>query len=111
MTYIISVYGFAAIILVIISFSMGLKFTGYEPKSYMFMLLLAILPQLIGHTSYNWALKHLKSSMVAITAMGEPIGATILAYLLLDEKLIFTQFIGITLIFASIVIASKKGEK
>lgn len=111
MTYIISVYGFAAIILVFISFSMGLKFTGYEPKSYIFMLLLAILPQLIGHTSYNWALKHLKSSMVAITAMGEPIGATILAYLLLDEKLIFTQFIGILLIFASIVIASKKGEK
>ena len=111
LTYIISVYGFAAVILVIISFATGLKFTGYESKSYIFMLLLAILPQLIGHTSYNWALKHLKSSMVAITATGEPIGATILAYLLLNEKLIFTQFIGIVLIFASIVIASKKGEK
>ena len=111
MSYIVRVYGFTAAILIIISFILGLNFTGYSVKSYFLMFLLAILPQLIGHTSYNWALKHLKSSMVAIVSMGEPIGATILAYLLLKETLSLTQFAGIILIFASIMIASRKGEK
>jgi drug/metabolite transporter (DMT)-like permease len=111
MTYIVFVYGFAALILIMISLVLRLKFTGYPSDSYIYMLLLAILPQLLGHTSYNWALKHLKSSMVAIASMGEPIGATVLAYFLLNETLSLTQFIGILLIFVSIVIASKKGEK
>ncbi len=111
MTYVVRVYGFASVILIVISLLLNLNFTGYSPKSYVLMFLLALLPQLIGHTSYNWALKHLKSSMVAIASMGEPIGATILAYILLKESLSLTQFAGIILIFASIVIASRKGEK
>jgi hypothetical protein len=53
----------------------GIPLTGYRSSSYLFMVLLAIVPQLIGHTSINWALKHLKASMIAITILGEPIGA------------------------------------
>jgi drug/metabolite transporter (DMT)-like permease len=111
MTYITTVYGFSALFLIIISISMGLSFTGYKTNSYIYMLLLAILPQLIGHTSFNWALKHLKSSMVAITTMGEPIGASVLAYFLLGESVSLMQFIGICLIFIAIILASSKGKK
>jgi drug/metabolite transporter (DMT)-like permease len=111
MSYITVVYGFSAIFLVVISLFLGLDFTGYKTSSYFYMLMLAVLPQLIGHTSFNWALKHLKSSMVAITTMGEPIGASVLAYFLLGESIKFTQFIGIALIFIAIILASSKGKK
>jgi drug/metabolite transporter (DMT)-like permease len=89
----------------------GMPFTGYKPSSYLFMVLLAVVPQLIGHTSINWALKHLKTSMVAISILGEPVGATILAYIFFRESVGAIQLSGIVLIFAAILIASKRGRK
>jgi drug/metabolite transporter (DMT)-like permease len=50
-------------------------------------VLIALIPQVIGHTSFNWALKHLSASTVSVLMLGEPVGASILAYLLLGEKI------------------------
>lgn len=111
LTYITVVYTIAAIVLVFISFLLALPFTGYKTSSYIYMLLLAILPQIVGHSSFNWALKHIKSSMVAITTMGEPVGATILAYFIFKETLTLWQISGIFLIFTAIFLASQKSSK
>jgi len=111
LTYVTVVFTVSALFLVALSVIVGLPFTGYKHTSYVFMMLLAIVPQLIGHTTINWALKHLKTSMVAISILGEPIGATVLAYLFFRESVSFLQFIGMVLIFAAIVTASRKGKK
>jgi drug/metabolite transporter (DMT)-like permease len=105
------VYSFSAFFLLITSVSTGIPFTGYTSSSYVFMILLAIIPQLIGHTSINWVLRHLKTSMVAIIILGEPIGASILAYLIFQETISSFQGIGIILIFIAIIIASRKARK
>jgi len=109
--YISMVYTFAAAFLLITSLSLGVSFTGYKQSSYFYMVLLAIVPQLIGHTAFNWALKHLKASMVAITILGEPIGASILAYFIFGETIKSCQSVGIFLIFLAIIIASGKAKK
>ena len=111
LTYIAIVYTVAALILIILSLALNIPFTGYRHSSYLYMVLLAIVPQLIGHTAFNWALKHIKASMVAITILGEPIGATILAYLFFNESVSSCQMIGIAAIFAAILISSRKGKK
>jgi drug/metabolite transporter (DMT)-like permease len=110
-TYITLVYTFCAIYLLVISFVLHMPFTGYKSLSYLNMILLAIVPQLIGHTSFNWALKHLKTSIVAIAILGEPIGATLLAYIFFKETVDSFQLIGIIFIFAAIIIATRKGKK
>ena len=109
--YISMVYTFSAFFLLITSLSLGVSFTGYKQSSYFYMVLLAIVPQLIGHTAFNWALKHLKASMVAITILGEPIGASILAYFIFGETIQSFQSVGIILIFLAIIIASRKAKK
>ncbi|MEA3470457.1 MAG: DMT family transporter [Thermodesulfobacteriota bacterium] len=111
LTYITIVYTVAALILIILSLVLDIPFTGYRNSSYLYMVLLAIVPQLIGHTAFNWALKHIKASMIAITILGEPIGATILAYLFFNESMSRFQLIGVAAIFAAILISSRKGEK
>ncbi|MBW2636504.1 MAG: DMT family transporter [Deltaproteobacteria bacterium] len=111
LTYITIVYTVAALILIILSLVLNIPFTGYRTSSYLYMVLLAIVPQLIGHTAFNWALKHIKASMVAITILGEPIGATILAYLFFNESVSIFQMIGIVTIFTAIMISSRKGKK
>ena len=109
--YISMVYTFSALFLLISSLSFGISFTGYKQTSYFYMVLLALVPQLIGHTAFNWALRHLKASMVAITILGEPIGASILAYFIFRETIQTSQSVGIILIFLAIIIAARKAKK
>ena len=111
LTYITIVYTTSAIFLVVVSLLMGISFTGYRSSSYMYMILLAVIPQLVGHTSINWALKHLRAGMIAISILGEAIGATILAYLFFGETVSTPQIAGMALIFTAIIIASRKGKK
>jgi len=67
---------------------------------------MALIPQLIGHTSYNWSLKWFSTSTVAVSLLAEPIGSTILAYLIFDEGLTWFLVIGSLLIFLAIYLSS-----
>ena len=111
LSYTSIVYTFSAFFLLAASLLWGIPFTGYKVSSYLCMALLAIVPQLIGHTAINWSLKHLKTSMVAITILGEPLGASILAYIIFHETIEPFRGIGIVLIFVAIIISSRKGRK
>jgi drug/metabolite transporter (DMT)-like permease len=63
---------------------------------------------LIGHTTFNWALKYLPASIVAVAILGEPIGSTILAYFILGEGLTVWKIVGGISIFAGIFVALKR---
>lgn len=104
LSYIFPVYSFAGLVLIILSAVFQKSFFGYSSSTYLFMFLLAIVPQLIGHTTFNWALKYLPASMVAITILGEPIGSTLLAYFILGEVLSLWKVLGGIWIFAGILI-------
>lgn len=105
LSYIFPVYSAGAIVLITISLAFQKPFFGYSSSTYLFLFLLAIIPQLIGHTTFNWALKYLPASMVAIAILGEPVGSTILAFFVLGEGLTPLKIIGGILIFAGILIA------
>jgi drug/metabolite transporter (DMT)-like permease len=108
LSYIFPVYSTAGLILILFSLIFQEPFFGYSSSTYLFLFLLALIPQLIGHTTFNWALKYLPVSMVAITILGEPIGSTILAYLILGEGLTTWKVFGGILIFAGILIALRR---
>lgn len=107
-SYIFPVYSTAGLILILLSLIFQKPFWGYSSATYLFLFLLALVPQLIGHTTFNWALKYLPASMVAITILGEPIGSTILAYFILGEGLMIWKVLGGISIFAGILIALKR---
>lgn len=105
--YIFLVYGMASIALIVIMFVSGNSPFGFAPKAYGWILLLAILPQLVGHSTYNWALKYLPAALVAVTTLGEPIGSAILAFFLLNETPAITTIIGGIFILMGIYLASR----
>ncbi|GAB4566477.1 MAG: DMT family transporter [Anaerolineales bacterium] len=105
--YIFLVYGMAAITLVIIMFVSGSTPFGYKPSTYGWVFLLAAIPQLIGHTTYNWTLKYLTATMVAVTVLGEPIGSATLAYFFLNETPSLATIAGGVLILAGIFVTSR----
>ena len=107
-SYIFPVYSIAGLILILLSLIFQKHFWGYSPSTYLYLFLLALVPQLMGHTTFNWALKYLPASMVAITILGEPIGSTMLAYFILGEGLTIWKILGGISIFAGILVALKK---
>jgi drug/metabolite transporter (DMT)-like permease len=101
--YVAVVYGTAAAVLLATVVAARQPLVGYRPAVYGWFLLLALGPQLIGHSSFNWALAHLPATFVAIATLGEPIGSTALAYLFFDEALSWLKGIGAVLILTGIV--------
>ena len=78
---------------------------------YIWLILLALVPQLFGHSSFNWALGYLSAAFVSITLLGEPIGSAVLAYILLEETPTLLKIFGAILILAGIYIASRSETK
>jgi len=107
LSYIFIVYGMAAIVLVVIMLAAGQSMVGYPPVTYLWLFLLALVPQLLGHSTFNWALGYLSAAYVSITLLGEPIGSTILAYILLQEAPTALKVFGAILILIGIYVASK----
>lgn len=109
--YIFLVYSIAALVLVAVMFAAGKSPFGYQPKTYIWLLLLAFLPQLVGHSIYNWSLRFFPAAIVAVTTLGEPIGSSILAYFILNEKPGLAILFGGALILIGIYFATRATGK
>ncbi|MBN1880955.1 MAG: DMT family transporter [Deltaproteobacteria bacterium] len=105
--YITPIYTVAALAVAPFALVMDLPLGGYSGKVYLLLAALAIIPQLIGHTSFNWALRYVTATIVAVTILGEPVIATVLAYFILHESVTAVVVAGgiITLIGIGVVLA------
>jgi drug/metabolite transporter (DMT)-like permease len=72
----------------------GEAFSGYSQRTYAVFVLLALVPQLIGHTAINRSLGQLPAIIVSLVILSEPVGATILAAIFLDEQPTLLQLAG-----------------
>jgi drug/metabolite transporter (DMT)-like permease len=104
--YIFYVYLFSTIFLLIFTFISGYTLTGYSPETYWYLLLLGLIPQLLGHSIFNWALGHLPAVFVSIALIGEPIGTIILAFIFLQESPKGMEYLGGILILLGIFVVS-----
>jgi drug/metabolite transporter (DMT)-like permease len=105
--YIFTVYGTAALALVGMALVSGKPLTGFSPPIYLFFLLLAAGPQLLGHTSFNYGLRYLSAAYVSVALLGEPIGSTILALIILKEIPSPLEIVGGVIILVGIYLASR----
>lgn len=110
-TYVWAVYTTAAIILVGLAILGGNSLWGYEPSAMWLMIGLGLVPQLIGHTATNFAVRNMSATFVGVSILGEPIGASILAVALLHETLHPLQLAGAVLILLGILITAAAENK
>ena len=104
--YILLCYGSAAVFLWIAVIAARMPVSGFSAGTWAALWAMAIVAQIVGHTSFNWALRWFAAGTIAVALLGEPIGATILAYLLFDEGLTVAKFVGGGMILAAIWIAA-----
>ncbi|WP_209487220.1 DMT family transporter [Halorubrum alkaliphilum] len=104
--YVVIVYGACTVSLLLIVVTQGHPLTGYPPREWLVFAGLALGPGLFGHTVINWALAHLESSVVSVSLLGEPVGATILAVILLSEVPTFVTIVGGIVVLVGITFTS-----
>ncbi|MGB2693711.1 MAG: DMT family transporter [Dehalococcoidia bacterium] len=103
--YVGIVYPVTAVLLVAIVLIADEPFTGYSTKTWIMIALLALGPQLVGHSSINFALAYLPAVTVAIGILVEPVGSTALAALILDETPSALEMIGGGIVLAGVIFA------
>lgn len=106
LAYIWLVYSAAAATLLVLIILTRQALLGYSYLAYGLALGLAIGPQLLGHTVFNWALRYLSATFIAITILGEPIGSALLALILFQEQFAPLQLVGFVLLLAGIYVAT-----
>ena len=72
-------------------------FTGYTKWDWTVFLLLAVVPT-VSHVINNWLLNYVNATTISMSILGEPVGASILAFFLLGERLNAMQMIGSMLV-------------
>ncbi len=109
LSYAAIVYGSAALALLLSVLVFRYPLLGYSTTTYLMLVLLALIPQTIGHLSLTWSLRFVSATLVTIAVLGEPVGATLLAFIILNEVPTLTQVLGGTLILTGIFLAFRKG--
>lgn len=104
--YVWMVYGCAALLLAAAVLISGTPVLGYSANRYLLMLGVALFPQLIGHTSFNYALAVLPATVVSIASQAEPIGSAIIAYIIFREQPVTGQIIGSLIILLGVLLAT-----
>jgi len=79
----------------------------YPPREWLLFLAMAVGPGVLGHTVVNWALAHVESAVVSVSLLGEPVGSTLLAVLLLAEVPSLPTVVGGAVVLAGIYVTAR----
>jgi len=96
------VSGVSALLLALAAVKSGHPLLGYAPREYALFFFMALVPGIGGHAMLNWALKYVKAPLISVSILGESVGASLLAYLLLNESLAWFQLLGGALVILGI---------
>jgi drug/metabolite transporter (DMT)-like permease len=108
LSYVYVTYTIAALILLAAVALFRLPLFGYSRTTYLYLGMLAVLPQLLGHSSFNWALKHVSAPAVSLVILGEPIGASLIAWWILHQAPTRIEVLGGILVLAGIALAGSE---
>jgi drug/metabolite transporter (DMT)-like permease len=107
-TYLGIAYGIAGLLLWAAVLLTGTASTGYDLRTWWALAAMAAVSQLIGHSGYNWSLRHLNPLFVAVVSVGEPVLASVLGWWLLGEAVDWRTGVGGLLILAGIALAVRR---
>ena len=103
-TYTMVVYSVSTIVLFLYVLVVDQSFGPYDSNEWLLFLLLAIVPNLLGHNLFNWAIKYVSTNIISISILFEPIGATLLAFIIFGEYLTYTQVLGGVVVIVGITV-------
>ncbi|HPG38591.1 MAG TPA: DMT family transporter [bacterium] len=103
--YVAIVYSVSTLLLLIlVLFKNPVSLWGYSWQMMALLAAIALVPQVIGHTSINWALKYYSATAVTIVTLAESVCASLIAWLLLKEPLPVYKIVGGIILLSGVVL-------
>lgn len=109
--YVRLAYPVAALVLLPLPPLFGTPYLGHPPMAYLWILLMALIPQLVGHTSFNWATRYVPPVLVTLVILLEPVGASLLGFLLFGEFPGARVLLGAGVLLLGVALAVLGGRK
>ncbi|WP_254767604.1 DMT family transporter [Salinilacihabitans rarus] len=109
--YVTVVYSACALALFVLVGAGDHAYLAYPPREWVLFLAMAVGPGVFGHTVVNWTLKYLESVVVSVAWLGEPVGATLLALVLLAEVPDAITVVGGVVVLAGIYVTTVERER
>lgn len=104
-SYSVVAYGTGALILLPLPLLFGVNYQGYPIRVYLYILAMAIASQLIGHTSFNWAVRWISPTLVTLALLLEPVSSSFLGYLIFQEVPGRLVMIGAAVLLGGVAVA------
>lgn len=105
------VYGTSALALFLMTLAQGVPLFPYPSEEWLIFLVLAFIPTIFGHTLFNWALKFFPATLISVSILGEPVGAALLAYLILGERPTLEVLLGAPVILTGLYLFIAGGKE
>lgn len=105
LAYVGPLYAVVAITTISVALLRSAPLAGFSPKTYVLCVLMAVGPQIIGHGSFNYAVKYFSPTLLGLLGLMEPVGATILAFFLFGEIPLLLSFVGTIVLLVSVATA------
>ncbi|WP_017306524.1 DMT family transporter [Spirulina subsalsa] len=103
--YVAIAYTIAALILAPLPLLFNTPYDGYAPWVYIYVLLMAVFSQVLGHTSFNWSIRWLSPTLVTLVILLEPVGASLLGFFLFQEVPGLYVFTGAVVLLLGVIFA------
>lgn len=103
--YVWIVFGFGGVIALIIVFFTGTPIVGHSPTGYLWLIMLAMIPQLIGHSGFNFVVRYFSATLMSIVGQSLTVTAAVAAFFVFGEVPGMAELIGAAIIIPGIAIA------
>jgi drug/metabolite transporter (DMT)-like permease len=102
--YVTYLYGIAAVVGFVAMAVLEVPATGYTSRTWLCFLLMALVPTLLGHTSFNYALRWIDAGRLAVFTLVEPALAGLVAWLAWGEEPGLGSIAGYALVCLSVLV-------
>lgn len=112
-SYAFIVYSISTFFLLLMCILFNSRITDIGTKDYQIFILMAFVSGIFGHTFYNWSLKHIRASVASVALLGEPLGSTILAYIIPWIQQVPSKYtvFGGAIIISGIFLTARKNKE
>jgi drug/metabolite transporter (DMT)-like permease len=104
LAYVTPLYTVAALTAVVVALLKGTSLVGFSWRVYGCSVALALGPQVLGHGSFNYALQQVSAAVVGMLALLEPVGASLIAYVLFGEVPPPLSIVGMVIVLVAVAV-------
>lgn len=111
LAYVFPLYAVTALTVLVTALVAGTPLGGYGITFYLLCAAMALGPQVLGHGSFNYAIRYFPAALLGLISLVEPVGASIMAYFLFGEMPTTLSITGMVVILAAVSFAIVAGNR